>query len=112
MLRGTRLAALVNTLDPGPFLDGSRSGVARSAHPEIEPSPFRVRRPRQPGQFTADFADLARRGITGAAAGACVLPGADRGQLVLDAATDRRAGVQGLEAARQLAYRSSSAAVS
>ena len=39
------------------------------------------------------------RGITGAAAGACVLLGADGGQLVLDAGADRRAGVQGLEAA-------------
>ena len=86
-------------LDPGP--PGRLAvPVARSAHPEIEPSPLRVRRPRRPGQFIADFADLARRGITGAAAGACVLPGADRGQLVLDAAADRRAGLQGLEAAR------------
>ena len=43
MLRGTRLAALVNTMDPEPVLDGSRSPVARSVHPGIEPSPFRVR---------------------------------------------------------------------
>jgi len=40
MLRGTHLAALVNTMDPEPILDGSRSPVARSAHPEIEPNPL------------------------------------------------------------------------
>ena len=43
------------------------------------------------------------RGISGAAADTYVLLGAYRGQLVLDLGADRRAGVQGLEAARQLA---------
>jgi len=43
MLRGTGLAALVNTMDPEPILGGSRSPVARSAHPETEPNPLSVR---------------------------------------------------------------------
>ena len=97
LLRGTRLAALVSAMDPGPVLDGSRSPVARSAHPGIDPRP--VPRPLTWPARTVDggFRWPRQAGMTagGAAGGLASLPGRGAGRGRPARPARHRAGLAG-----------------